>query len=135
MFKNFIIIREIFKFIIPYILLYGVYVQINGEISPGGGFQAGVIIASAFIAFDLISRNSKFYKTFTHEVLISCAAVGILVYFFVGFFSIIKGYNYMNYSVLVSAHLTGQQIGICAVEIGVGITVTSVMCLIYSILK
>ena len=31
------------------IIIFGLYVQFHGDYGPGGGFQAGVIIAAAFI--------------------------------------------------------------------------------------
>ena len=48
------IIRVISKLLIPYILLFGFYVQFHGDFGPGGGFQAGVILASAFILYGLV---------------------------------------------------------------------------------
>ena len=36
--------------IYPIILIFGVYVILNGHISPGGGFQGGAILGSVFIA-------------------------------------------------------------------------------------
>ena len=59
MLKDFIITKTIITFIIPYILLYAIYIQLNGEISPGGGFQAGVIFASAIVAYDLLFSIKK----------------------------------------------------------------------------
>ena len=38
----------------PFIVLFALYVQFHGDFGPGGGFQAGVIFASAFILFALI---------------------------------------------------------------------------------
>ena len=49
-----LVIRVVSKLLIPFILLFGLYVQFHGDFGPGGGFQAGVIFASAFVlyAFD-----------------------------------------------------------------------------------
>ncbi|MEK9751944.1 MAG: MnhB domain-containing protein, partial [Rhodospirillaceae bacterium] len=49
-----IILRVVSKFLIPYILLFALYVQWHGDFGPGGGFQAGVIFASGFILYALI---------------------------------------------------------------------------------
>ena len=48
------IIRVTSKLLIPFILLFGLYVQFHGDFGPGGGFQAGVIFASAFILYALV---------------------------------------------------------------------------------
>ncbi|MBN2625394.1 MAG: Na(+)/H(+) antiporter subunit B [Spirochaetales bacterium] len=43
----------------PLILLFGVYVFINGHLTPGGGFQGGAIIASAVVLSVLSDPNKK----------------------------------------------------------------------------
>ena len=35
--------------IYPFIIIFGIYVIMNGHITPGGGFQGGAIISSVFI--------------------------------------------------------------------------------------
>jgi multicomponent Na+:H+ antiporter subunit B len=42
-----VIPRVVVKLLLPFILLFGLYVQFHGELGPGGGFQAGVILAAA----------------------------------------------------------------------------------------
>ena len=49
-----LVIRVVTKLLIPFILLFGLYVQFHGDFGPGGGFQAGVIFASAFILYALV---------------------------------------------------------------------------------
>ena len=49
-----IILRVLSKLLIPLIMLYALYVQFHGDFGPGGGFQAGVIMASAFILHGLL---------------------------------------------------------------------------------
>lgn len=129
MLKNFIIIKKLTFFILPYIFLYGLYIQINGEESPGGGFQAGVIFASIVIAFDLVSE--KFKKNFSTDLLISIATTGVLIYALTGMISILFDDNFLNYYSLDQDKLLAQHIGIFVIEIGVGLCVASIMCLIY----
>ncbi len=49
-----LILRVIAKILIPFILLFALYVQFHGDYGPGGGFQAGVIIAAAIIFHGII---------------------------------------------------------------------------------
>jgi len=44
----------IIKIITPLILLFGIYLVINGFLTPGGGFQGGVVVATFFICRYLI---------------------------------------------------------------------------------
>ena len=48
------ILRVITKLLLPFILLFALYVQFHGDFGPGGGFQAGVIFGAAFITYALI---------------------------------------------------------------------------------
>ena len=58
-------------FIFPIIILFGVYVFIHGHLTPGGGFQGGVLIASAFVLMMLVETNSNL----NHLVLESIEAI------------------------------------------------------------
>ena len=49
-----VILRIGAKILIPFILLFALYVQFHGDYGPGGGFQAGVIFAAGFILYALI---------------------------------------------------------------------------------
>lgn len=131
MIRHFSILKTVIPFIIPYILLYSLYIQINGEVSPGGGFQAGVIFASGIIAFDLIIGYKKMHKLLCEKSLIIISVMGVLIYLSVGCISLIFADNFLNYNNFATHHIKGQHLGIFAVEIGIGITVAAVMCIIY----
>jgi multicomponent Na+:H+ antiporter subunit B len=55
----------------------------------------------------------------------------VIIYAGVGIIAMCLGGNYLNYSVLANTKVAGQHIGILLVELGVGITVFSVMLIIY----
>lgn len=131
MLKDFLIAKNITLFILPYIFLYSLYIQINGEVSPGGGFQAGVIFASSLIGFDLIYSKHLLKQRFSLDTLIFIAVLGVAIYASIGVVSFLFNMNYLDYYALANGRLLAQSIGIFAVEIGVGLTVASVMCLIY----
>ena len=48
------IIRTMCKLVIPIILVFGIYILLNGHLSPGGGFSGGAIMASALIIYALV---------------------------------------------------------------------------------
>ena len=60
--------RVVGRLLIPFILLFGLYVQFHGEYGPGGGFQAGAIIAAAVILFALLEGEEKALKVIPHRV-------------------------------------------------------------------
>ena len=49
-----LILRVSVKMLTPLIVLFAIYVQTHGEYGPGGGFQAGVILAAAVIVYGLV---------------------------------------------------------------------------------
>ena len=51
------------RFLFPLILLFGAYIFIHGHLTPGGGFQGGAIVASAFILAYLGCRGRRFNET------------------------------------------------------------------------
>ncbi|MCX4083441.1 DUF4040 domain-containing protein [Rickettsia hoogstraalii] len=134
--KAYPIIKYITSFIIPYIILYSIYIQLNGESSPGGGFQAGVIFASSLIAYDLVYGNRKLSRYFPPNVLICIAVLGVAIYAIVGTISLFFNDNYLNYYSLtnfINDKLLAQHIAIIIVEIGIGLTVAAIMYLIYNV--
>lgn len=125
------VLRVIAKLFIPLILLYALYVQFHGDFGPGGGFQAGVIFAVAFILHGLIFGVSVTSKLIPLPVLEFLIAFGVLLYGGVGVVSLLLGADYLDYDVLAHDPVHGQHVGILLIELGVGITVAAVMMTVF----
>ncbi len=126
-----IILRVISKFLIPYILLFALYVQWHGDFGPGGGFQAGIIFAAGFILYALIFGVAALREVLPAAATRFLLVVGVLLYSGVGVAGILMGGNYLDYNVLGTTPQNGQHIGVLLVEFGVGITVASSMITIF----
>ncbi|WP_417747141.1 Na(+)/H(+) antiporter subunit B [Rosistilla oblonga] len=130
------IIRVVTKLLIPYILLFGFYVQFHGDFGPGGGFQAGVILAAALILYGLVFGLQAVQRVVPAWAVEKMMAMGVLIYAGTGITTILLGGKFLDYEVL-DHHLLpgilphGQHLGIFIVELGVGITVTAVMTMIF----
>ena len=179
--KTFPVIRVVSKLVIPYILLFGFYVQFHGDFGPGGGFQAGVIIATGLILYGLVFGLPAVKRVAPPKIVEKLVAAGLLLYGGTGVLTMLLGGNFLDYDVLdfktiekiestdhatetaeqidheqnddshVGEHAAedeshseheahheelhffprGQHLGIFLVELGVGITVTSVMTIIF----
>ncbi|MCC2616270.1 Na(+)/H(+) antiporter subunit B [Aestuariibacter halophilus] len=125
------ILRTIAKFLLPIILLYAFYVQFHGDYSPGGGFQAGVIFSSAFLLYALVFGLDAAAKVMPDWVLSTVACLGVLLYAGTGIAGMVFGGEFLNYSTLASEPVAGQHLGIILIELGVGLTVASVMLIIF----
>lgn len=126
-----LVLRVIAKLLIPFILLFGLYVQFHGDFGPGGGFQAGVILAAAVIFYGLIFGLDDARKLVPEPLVESLMAIGVLIYGGVGIVGLLLGGNYLDYFVLDPDPVLGQHRGIFWVEVGVAVTVSGVMLKIY----
>jgi multicomponent Na+:H+ antiporter subunit B len=106
-------------------------VQFHGELGPGGGFQAGVIMAAAVIFYGLIFGLADVQKVVPERLVESMMATGVLIYGGVGVAGLLLGGNYLDYFVLDSDPVLGQHRGIFWVEVGVAVTVSGVMLKIF----
>ena len=129
--KNDMILRVIGKLLIPFILLFALYVQLHGDYGPGGGFQAGVIAAAAVIFYSLIYGLPKARKVVPGWLVETMLAAGVLIYAGVGIAGIFLDGNFLDYFVLSADSVAGQHRGIFWVEVGVATTVSGVMLKIF----
>jgi len=131
MHEEHLILRIVVKILIPFILLFALYVQFHGDFGPGGGFQAGVIFAAAIILYAMLFGMSTARRVINQSFIQLFAAIGVLLYGSVGVISLLNGKNFLDYSVLSDDPIAGQHLGILLIELGVGITVASVMVIIF----
>ena len=124
---SYLVLRVIAKLLIPFILLFALYVQFHGDYGPGGGVQAGVILASGFILYALIFGLKNAELILPRGILRFGIALGVLIFAGVGIYDLLIGGKYLDYSVMSLNPVKGQHLGIFLVVLGVGITVSSVM--------
>jgi len=129
--KHRLIPRIVTKLIIPLILLFGLYIQFHGDFTAGGGFQAGVIFAAGFILYNIIFGIKVGQSILSINMTKNLMAVGLLLYIFVGFLGILLGGNFLDYNPLSGNPVQGQLTGVFLIELGVGLTVSNVMILIF----
>lgn len=126
------ILQVITVIIVPFILLFALYVQFHGEYGPGGGFQAGVIFASAIVLYTMTFGLNDALRLTPPKVMQALAAGGVLLYGGTGIVTMLLGGNFLDYNALDQHDpVHGQHLGILFIEFGVGLTVASVMMLIF----
>lgn len=133
--KDQVVLRVVTKIMIPFILVFGLYVITHGEIGPGGGFQGGVILASAFILYGMVFGKRELEKAIPSRVVQWLASLGLLIYAGVGVSNLLKGGNFLDYSYITPTNPQLSEIwGITLVEYGVGLTVCTSMIIIYNMI-
>jgi multicomponent Na+:H+ antiporter subunit B len=123
--------RVVIKLILPFILLFAIYVFYHGELGPGGGFQAGVILAAGVILYGLIYGLTAARRVVPMRLLEIAIPLGVFLYGAVGIAGIMFGGNFLDYFVLDKDTVHGQERGIFWVETGVLVTVAATMTAIY----
>jgi multicomponent Na+:H+ antiporter subunit B len=126
-----IVLRVLAKLLAPFIIVFALYVQFHGDYGPGGGFQAGVIFAVAFILYALIYGLENARNVAPSGALRAGISLGVLIYAGTGFATMLLGSSFLDYSVLGPTAEKGQHYGILIVEFGVGLTVAAVMISIF----
>jgi multicomponent Na+:H+ antiporter subunit B len=125
------ILRVVTKLLVPFIMLFALYVQFHGDYGPGGGFQAGVIFGAAFILHGLLFGVESVLRVAPPRIVLALTACGVLLYAGVGVVTLLLGGNYLDYNVLAADPVAGQHLGILLIELGVGTTVAATMILLF----
>jgi multicomponent Na+:H+ antiporter subunit B len=126
-----VILRVVTKLVLPFMLLFALYVQFHGEYGPGGGFQAGVVAAGMIILYALIFGISRAKLIVPQSLVEIMVPLGVLIYAGTGVLTMFLGQNFLDYGVLSQTPAVGRVRGIILVELGVLVTVFSTMIAIF----
>lgn len=126
-----VIFRVTTKIMLPFILVFALYVQFHGDFGPGGGFQAGVIAAAMVILYAIIFGLEAAKRIVPPRLVEIMVPLGVLIFAGVGVVDMFLGGNFLEYSVLAADSAHGQEYGIILVEIGVLVTVAGTMTVIF----
>ncbi len=129
--KSDLILRVGVKLLLPFILLFALYVQFHGELGPGGGFQAGVITAGMVILYAIVFGVDAAKRIAPQGLVAAMAPAGVLIYASVGLPALFLGGNYLDYGVLAGDPAHGHELGIFLIEVGVLVTVSGTMTAVF----
>ena len=123
-----IIRKVVAKLSIAFIMLYGLYVIAHGKVSPGGGFQGGVIIAAGVILFILAFGMKEGLKRFEQWKTDVMCSLGVLVLLVTSSLPMFFGGKFMEFVVVpIVDPIWSSKIAITVIEFGIGLTVAAVM--------
>lgn len=122
-----------FRLVVPVIMIYGIYVLFHGEVSLGGGFQAGALLASAYLIDRIVPSFKNQFGYATEEFMLILAGIGVFIYAFTGILPLFFGGNFLEYECLPFGALVAHgaaglhAAGILMIEIGVTVCVMAVI--------
>jgi len=122
------------RFLSPYIMIFGFYVIFHGHYSPGGGFQGGTLLAASLLLIRIASGTKIASLQFKDYLATPYAALGVVIYFGTGLLAMIMGGYFLDYEQLPIPGLEAADLrywGILIIELGIGLTVMTVLTLIY----
>lgn len=126
------------RLVIPFSMMYAIYVLAAGETSPGGGFQAGAVLALGLVFSRLVKGK---FSTFNIKgtAAVGFAGLGAFLYCFTGWLSFSFGGQFLEYGHLPFRFLSYAKLhetGIFLIEAGVTICVMmTIVAILEALLK
>jgi multicomponent Na+:H+ antiporter subunit B len=111
--------------------MFGVSLIVHGHLTPGGGFQGGVVIGATFILLGLAFNKEEGRLAVPDKRVRTAASSGILIFIIVGFIGILAGYNFLTNRWMKFPPLgeLGELLSggtLFWINIGVGLTVSAI---------
>lgn len=132
------IVKTMTRMLLPFIQLYGIFIILNGHISPGGGFAGGAMIGTSLILYTIVFGLPKARKKFSHRAAEFMESGGLILYVAIGLIALIFGLPFLTN---IEAHFPLGDPGkilsagmIPIIMIGIGIKVFSTMVSLFHIL-
>ncbi|MCL0091064.1 hypothetical protein M1O13_03705 [Dehalococcoidia bacterium] len=120
-----IVIKTIARVLAPFLQLFGLYIIVHGPVSPGGGFQGGVIVGASMILLALSYDLSSAEDRASHKVRIIMDSTGALLFAGMGLLCLLAGGVFLEYGVIplpmAMAEVRGLMILLVGVAIGIHI--------------
>lgn len=132
-----IIVGMTVRLVVPLVQIFALYVVAHGHHSPGGGFQGGVMLGASFILIALAGNLGDALSRLSENTYMALACIGIFIYAGFGALPIVFGKNFLDYGILQKILLTdgpemARSHSMLGVEIGVALTVMSIMFAIFA---
>lgn len=83
------ILKVIVEILFPFLMMLGIYVVLNGHLSPGGGFSGGTILGAALILYSTAFGMEGIKKFFNFKIFTR------LICFSLIFYALAKGYSFI----------------------------------------
>lgn len=134
--KNDAILQGTAFVLCPIIFIFGIYVVLNGHLSPGGGFSGGAIIGAGLILYVSAFGFKKTQKFFNEEIYKIAKITALLMYGFIGSYFYITGANGIeNHIPLgIPGHILSSGI-ILPINVCVGLEVACTMYAFYALFR
>lgn len=90
-----LVVRATVRLLLPFILVFAMYIVSYGHLTPGGGFQGGMILVGGAMAFYL-AHGYIFLRRFDQESLDLAEHAGILAFLFTGLMGLVFARTFLE---------------------------------------
>lgn len=134
--KNDVILQGTAFVLCPMIFIFGIYVILNGHLSPGGGFSGGAILGAGLILYVSAFGFKKTQKFFNEKIYKIAKITALCMYGIIGSYFYITGANGIeNHIPLgIPGHILSGGI-ILPIDICVGLEVACTMYAFYALFR
>lgn len=134
--KNDAILQFAAKFLVPLIIIFGIYVVLNGHLSPGGGFSGGAIIGAGLILYLNAFGFEKTERFFTEKTFKRISFVSLAFYALAKCYSFFMGANHLDNHIPkgIPGHILSGGL-ILPLNIAVGCVVACTMYAFYALFR
>ena len=134
--KNDIVLQKVALIFVPIIIIFGIYVILNGHLSPGGGFSGGAIIGAALIMYLNAFGFEKTSKFFNEKVYKTICFSGLAFYALAKCYAFFCGANHLDSHISkgIAGHILSAGL-ILPLDIAVGCVVACTMYGFYAMFR
>ena len=131
-----IILEQVARLLVPFILIFGLYVVLNGHLSPGGGFSGGTVMGAGLILYANAFGYRRIHRFFSFKTFTVVSSSALMVYALSKGYFFFMGANHLESGIplgkpgnILSAGL------ILPLNICVGLVVAGTMYCFYSLFR
>jgi multicomponent Na+:H+ antiporter subunit B len=132
------IVKSMTRIVVPFVQLYGIFIILNGHVSPGGGFSGGALIGTSLILYTLVFGLDRAKQKFSHRASEFAESGGIILFIMIGLIGLAFGGTFLtNIQAGFPKGTAGSLLSagmIPLLMIGIGIKVASTMITLFHIL-
>lgn len=132
------IVKTMARILIPIILVFGVYILVNGHLSPGGGFSGGAILGAGFILYAMVYGEEQALKVLSEKRVKIISICSLSFYCLAKSYSFFTGNEFNGVHSIISAGTPGDILSgglIMPLNIAVGLVVCCTMYSFYMLFK
>ncbi len=128
-----VLVTTFTRLVVPLAQLFALYVLAHGHYSPGGGFQAGVILGATYILLALALGRRAGVAWMNERLLLALAAGGALLYLATGVAGMLGGGTFLDYGALpvAASPVRARYLGILIIETGVAMAVAATLLVLF----